>query len=358
MHGSGVLPPDPVRSTSTSRHQGEDVDREVGAFVISLDFELHWGVRDVYPVSSGYTPSILGGREAVPRMLDMFVARGIAATWATVGFLMAESREELQAFSPVVRPEYRDARLDPYTEVVGMNESDDPMHFAAGLVRRIAAAPGQEVATHTFSHFYCLEDGARADAFRQDISSALAIGRARGIDIRSIVLPRNQWNPGFEPVLREAGIECYRGVQPGWMYTALPERHRQSPAHRLARLLDSHVPLTSWGGAACAAVNCTSAGPINIPATCFLRPVSNTGSTAKLRLVRIMRGMTEAARAGRCFHIWWHPHNFGVRTEENLAFLRAILDHFTALHSTYGMQSMTMLQAARAATGREREEHR
>src|SRR5262245_13071649 len=58
-----------------------------GALVISLDFELHWGVRDKRPVDGSYRENLLGAREAIPRMLDLFEEFGIAATWATVGFL-------------------------------------------------------------------------------------------------------------------------------------------------------------------------------------------------------------------------------------------------------------------------------
>ena len=58
-----------------------------GALVISLDFELHWGVRDKRPVDGPYRENLLGAREAIPQMLDLFEEFGVAATWATVGFL-------------------------------------------------------------------------------------------------------------------------------------------------------------------------------------------------------------------------------------------------------------------------------
>jgi peptidoglycan/xylan/chitin deacetylase (PgdA/CDA1 family) len=320
----------------------------VGAFVISLDFELHWGVRDIHPVSSGYMASIRGARAAIPRLLELFVEYGVAATWATVGFLMAESRNELESFHPVVRPQYRDRQLDPYGEPVGFGERDDPLHYAPSLVRLIGSAPGQEIGTHTYSHFYCLEESVRVEAFRQDVASALAIGRARGIDIRSIVLPRNQWNPEFAPILLEAGIECYRGTQPGWMYAATSER-RQTPLRRLARLADAYLPLTRWRGTDWRHIT-GSGGLQDIRATCFLRPVSGSSRRAnELRLRRITDAMTRAAREKRVFHLWWHPHNFGVRTAENLTFLRSILEHYGRLNAGYGMRSMSMLEASRHA---------
>ena len=71
-----------------------------GALVISLDFELHWGVRDKRPADGPYRENLLGAREAIPRMLDLFEEFGVAATWATVGFLFAKNRREREEFSP------------------------------------------------------------------------------------------------------------------------------------------------------------------------------------------------------------------------------------------------------------------
>lgn len=42
-----------------------------GGFVISLDFELHWGVRDHRSVDE-YRPNLLGVRQALPAMLELF----------------------------------------------------------------------------------------------------------------------------------------------------------------------------------------------------------------------------------------------------------------------------------------------
>src|SRR5713226_8091072 len=69
-------------SLSTSRRRAV----QYGAFVISLDFELLWGVRDNRTIAD-YGANILGGREVIPALLDLFAERNIACTWATVGLL-------------------------------------------------------------------------------------------------------------------------------------------------------------------------------------------------------------------------------------------------------------------------------
>jgi len=81
-----------------------------GALVISLDFELNWGVRDKRRLSD-YGRNILGGRKAIPLLLDLFAARRIAATWATVGLAFCGTKDKLIAALPPLRPDYADPRL-------------------------------------------------------------------------------------------------------------------------------------------------------------------------------------------------------------------------------------------------------
>jgi len=71
----------------------------VGRLVISLDFELLWGVRD-HADRKTYGANVLGAREAIPRMLDLFAESGVRAIWATVGFLFCETKEELLSSLP------------------------------------------------------------------------------------------------------------------------------------------------------------------------------------------------------------------------------------------------------------------
>jgi hypothetical protein len=99
---------------------------EFGALVISLDFELYWGVRDKRSLAE-YGRNILGGRQAIPRMLDLFAERDVGATWATVGFVFCGTKDELMAARPPVLPRYADPRLSPFDfSSVGRDESADP----------------------------------------------------------------------------------------------------------------------------------------------------------------------------------------------------------------------------------------
>jgi peptidoglycan/xylan/chitin deacetylase (PgdA/CDA1 family) len=321
--------------------------RVPGALVISLDFELHWGVRD--RTLGRYAGNLHGVRRAVPGMLALFEEHGVAASWATVGLLLAGGRAEAEAFSPAVRPRYADARLDPYREALGDDERADPLHFAPSLVERIRGTPRQEVATHTFSHYYCLEPGQDRAAFDADLGSAVRIAAHRGLEVRSIVFPRNQHNPAYDDLLRAHGIRCYRGVQRGWMHRA--ERGTgagNGPAGRAARLLEAHLGPSARHTAPWAALRPRD-GLANVAAGLFLRPVSGGAALQRLRAGRVARALEHAAGRGEVLHLWWHPHNFGARTDENLAMLRGILERFARLRDRLGMLSLGMREAAELA---------
>lgn len=314
-----------------------------GALVVSLDVELHWGVRDLYPVQGPYTAHLEGARAAIPAMLELFARYGVRATWATVGLLLAEGRADRARFDPALRPAYRDAALDPYVEPVGEGERDDPLHYASSLVDAICAAPGQELATHTYSHLYALEAGADAAAFAADLEAAVAIARARGAETRSIVFPRNQVRADTLPAIRDAGLVAYRGTPPGWMYR--PQAFGQEAlAKRAARLADAHLPGTrltaAWESLA------VTAGLVDVRATAFLRPLSGVAMLDALHTRRVLGALDAAAQQRRMFHLWWHPHNFGVGLERHLARLERVLRRFSDHRSRYGMESLTMAEVA------------
>lgn len=319
-----------------------------GALVISLDFELHWGVRDKRSVDGPYRDNLLGAREVIPRMLDLFEEFGVAATWATVGFLFAKNRREREEFSPSIRPQYKNPKLDAYAETTGDNEDDDPMHYASSLIARIAKSPKQEIATHSYSHYYCQESGETREAFAADIASAVAIGRRYGFDIRSIVFPRNQFRAGYESILKDAGIACYRGNEPNWMYRPRP-RDEETLAVRAPRLLDGYISLSGpkyvrWEEIA------QSSGIHDVRASMFLRPYSTQRKSLEpIRLRRIAGGIRAAAKNRGIFHLWWHPHNFGKNIAENIEFLRNVLKVFAEQRQVHGMQSLTMIDVASLA---------
>lgn len=321
-----------------------------GALVISLDFELIWGVRDQLPSDGGaYRENLLGAREVIPRMLDLFEEFEIAATWATVGFLFARSREELEHYRPCVLPQYADHRLSPYFDAPGECEEDDPLRYAPSLIEQIRSRPRQEIGSHTYGHYYCLEPGHDLASFRADLASAVAIAEARGITLHSLVFPRNQFNPAYAEAIVEAGIRVCRVNAPGWLYREGAGSRYFRPDVRIARLVDAYIgvagdPIVPWESISFVGDLCL------LPESRFLRPHSPRLRLLESRRIdQIIAGIERAARVGGVYHLWWHPHNFGRCQDENLAGLRRILTAYRRCRDEWGMRSLTMCEAADCA---------
>jgi hypothetical protein len=311
-----------------------------GIFTVSLDLELYWGVRDKRRIQD-YEDNLRGEREAIKAMLTTFDAHGVHATWATLGFIFFSDITELRAQLPRHTPAYSDTWLSPY-RYIDEHEwgGDDEYHFAPEVIELIRRHPGQEIGTHTFSHYYCLEPGQTAEAFREDLAAAIGTANARGIDIQSLVFPRNQGNPAYLSTLNELGIRCYRGNESAPFYTPR-NQDQQSAWVRGLRLLDAYVNVT--GHNTYSFEECAQSRPFNIPSSRFLRPYSPSFAWMdELRLRRIKRAMRHAAIHGRLFHLWWHPHNFGAHVAENQRFLGRILAYYEHLQRHYGMQSLNM----------------
>lgn len=316
-----------------------------GSFVISLDFELMWGVRDHRSVQD-YGDAVLGGRKAIPAILSRFEEAGIRATWATVGLLFAKDRDEMMDYAPAIRPTYHNSRLSPYSDIenrlIGKDEKSDPLHFGASLIAQITEKPGQEIATHTYSHFYCMEPGADGDAFKADLNAAVLIAKDYGHEINSIVFPRNQMTQRFSDLSAECGVDIYRGSATGWLYEPRAGSDT-TKLFRLARFADGALPVGPKQ-----AVDPSSHGAtLNIPASRFLRPWSRKLAPYQfLHLNRIRSEMKHAARNGKTYHLWWHPHNFGRDTAQNLIQLDQVISYFKYCRDSFGMVSRNMRDLA------------
>ena len=313
-----------------------------GKFVISLDFELMWGVRDKKN-KENYGENIIGVHKVIPKLLKIFRKYDIKATFSTVGLLFFETKMELLATIPTIKPIYKNPNLSPYNghfDGLGRDYKSDMYHFAPELIKEIQKYPEQEIGTHTFSHYYCLEQGQTIDAFKADIKSAISVAKKYNIPLTSLVFPRNQFNDDYLKICLELGIFCYRGNEHSWLYKA-KNGDDETYFRRALRLLDAYLNLSGH--------NCysdqflKSKMPINIPSSRFLRPYSSKIKIIDgLRLYRIKSGITYAAKNNLTYHLWWHPHNFGINQDENFSFLEKILKHYQFLNNKYNFQSYTL----------------
>jgi len=180
------------------------------------------------------------------------------------------------------------------------------------------------------------------------MAAAVRVTRQKtGRALRSIVFPRNQLSPEYIAVCRELGLTAYRGTLGDWVYRPRTE-NGESMLRRGVRLVDAYVSLT--GSNSRSLDSALDGAPVDVPASRYLRPYSVALRRLEpLRLRRIRRDLRHAARSGRTFHLWWHPHDFGLHLQQNLANLREILTCFAALRERYAMESVGMAEAAERA---------
>ena len=270
-----------------------------GTLLVSLDFELFWGMLDRCPLEQ-YQENVLGGRRAIPELLELFQKYGIHATWATVGFQFAENYEELAPFFPEegLRPSYTGTGLDPYRwfDKIGADEESAPCFYAGSLLKKIADTPGQEIGTHTFSHYYCREAGQTPAQFAADMSAARAIAQAKGYPVTSVVLPRNQCEPEYTEILRNLGFTAYRDEENDWIHEKIHFR----PLLRALRLLDVYLPLTGQGGY----VPKNENGIWNLVGSRMYKPIFPPLKALEgWKMRRIKAQMRHAAKRGLTFHL-------------------------------------------------------
>tara|TARA_B100000795_G_scaffold164571_1_gene123785 strand:- start:2286 stop:3239 length:954 start_codon:yes stop_codon:yes gene_type:complete len=313
----------------------------MGQLVISLDFEKFWGIRDHSNIED-YRLNLERVDTICLEMLKLFSEFEIHVTWATVGLLAFDNKDELLKILPKQKPLYSDINLSPYDYILE-NELECKFHFSPKIINKIRYAKNQELATHTFSHYYCLEPGQTESSFASDLRLNIAfIKKKFNIEMTSLVFPRNQVKKEYLNILSKNNIKCYRGNETNWIYSI----RMGALLKRGFRLIDSYFNITGNNTYDLREIKKTL--PYNIPSSCFLRPVkSNNSFFKRIKMRRIKRQMSHAAKNNKLFHLWWHPHNFGNDIDANMLFLKEIFNHFLFLKKKYNMRSLNMKEISK-----------
>lgn len=314
-----------------------------GALVISLDFELVWGVFDQinWEDKKDYFQNT---RLVIPKILELFAHNNIHATWATVGMLFNNNWKEWEGNIPKNIPSYTNKNLSAYLfgEKIKKNKSEEYC-FASDLICLISNTLGQEVATHTYSHYYCQEPGQEAFQFKEDLIKAIDIAGDLNINLKSLVFPRNQIREDYLKICFELGIFNVRSNPLAWYWR---DTSSNNIITKLSRTGDAYFNLGkksySWNQ-----IECTPGLPTIQMASRFLRPVENSEILRKQKLSRILKEMEVAAKDKEVYHLWWHPHNFGDRPADSLEDLIIILEKYKSLNSKLGFQSFNMMEVGK-----------
>ena len=309
---------------------------EKGALVISLDFELLWGVFDkvAWREKKEYFQNT---RKVIPEILQLFEKYEIQCTWATVGMLFNEDWDEWNENIPDVLPEYENSKLSAYKygESIQSIESEE-LCFAPDLIREIKKTPGQEVGTHTYSHYYCLEPGQTPGSFMADLKKSVELAEKLGIRLESLVFPRNQYNADYLDVCIDNGLRTVRTNPEVWYWRNTQEDSLQQ---KLFRTGDAYIGFNNKAYKDISEIGLDLTGQ---KSSRLFRPHSGKSFLDNRRLKRIKSELSAAAKNKEIYHLWWHPHNFGGNPQKNLQELELILGYFKSCREKFGFESMNM----------------
>ena len=317
---------------------------KAGTLVISLDYEMFWGIADFADIQE-WAPIVERVHMVVPRLLELFKKHGVHATWATVGALMCEDRSEfLERLPKPIAPQTK-TMLDKLGLMESGNGMFCPEHilFAPELVRMVASCEGQEIGTHTFSHYYCDDPTSSPIEFAAELAASEKAAKEKGYPFLSAVFPRNQVSDRFVEVLERSTLRCFRGVERGWIAKSRP---KLGTLGTILWYLDNYIPLART--CSFSRKDVEKIGRLmNIRNSRFFKPYRPQYAFAeRLKLWRYKLEMKSAAKRGEIYHIYWHPHNFAENTEINFRQMEELMLHFDRLNRKYGMQSRNMSETS------------
>ncbi len=311
--------------------------------MLSLDFELVWGSRDLYDPIEPLLAQARVTRESVfDPLLNTLTRLGLRATWATVGHLFLESarREGGRLHPDLVQPRHSWHPRPWFEAVPAGDEVSHPEYYARSLVLRLKEA-GQEVGSHSFSHPIFGDPGCSRQVADTELAACVREAKALGIELRSFVFPRNV--EGHLDLLARHGFRCWRGPAPDWYRTA-PLPQSVGRVGHLAQVLAATGPPMVM----------PIAGPHglwNIPASASYLPSDGPRRAIPVqrRVERAMAGLRAAEKSGKIFHFWLHPINLAAHTRPMLAGLVEILEQAARLRDQGKLDIQTMGEVADSA---------
>jgi peptidoglycan/xylan/chitin deacetylase (PgdA/CDA1 family) len=316
-----------------------EVEMERGAFVVSIDTEMAWGMAHR---PDGVAEAVRRGdyddeRRLVDQALGVFERHGIAATWAVVGHLFLDRCEPGPGGRPhpdLARPAYGwlDGRdwfgIDPCSALDAA-----PAFYGRDIVERIRdCRVTQELACHGFSHVMIGDEGCEPGVFDSELAASASAAGEVGVDLRSFVFPRNSL--GHLDRLPAHGYVAFRGGR------VRPAFAGQPPwARRALRLADQVRPLA--GSTARPARD--PSGVWNVPQTYLFSPATQRPRLPVAAWVRrpIAR-LRQAARHRSLFHLWFHPYNLTAAPERAIDALDRICAAAGRLRDTGRLDVVTM----------------
>ncbi len=308
------MPPvDPARGRATAPVAPQ------GVFTLSLDFELIWGTVDLFGPERFRRACEIEREIVIARLLSLLEEFEIAATWCILGHLLLPGcrRSDGRAHPEIVRPRHAWVHGDWLQHDPCTDEARAPLFYGRSLVERIRACRvPQEIGSHSFSHAVFSDPGCSREAAASELQASVEAARHLGLELRSFAFPRN--GVGHLDLLPQFGFTNYRGPAPRWYERRQPPTALQRLARLWSVLAAAEPPAVAPAQAA--------HGLVNVPASMIYSPRHGPRRyiSVSRRVRRARKGLDAATRAGRVFHLWFHPTNLADEPETMFRGLRDI----------------------------------
>jgi peptidoglycan/xylan/chitin deacetylase (PgdA/CDA1 family) len=291
-----------------------------GIFTLSLDFELIWGTVDLFGPERFRRACEIEREMVIARLLSLLEEFEIPATWCILGhlFLPGCRRSGGRAHPEIVRPHHAWVDGDWLQHDPCTNEARAPLFYGRSLVEQIRACRvPQEIGSHSFSHVIFSDRGCSRDAAASELRASVEAAGDLGLELRSFTFPRN--GVGHLDLLPQFGFTNYRGPAPCWYERRQPPTALQRLARLWSVLAAAEPPVVAPAQAA--------HGLVNVPASMIYSPRHGPRRHIPVsrRVRRARKGLDAATRAGRVFHLWFHPTNLADDPETMFRGLRDIL---------------------------------
>jgi peptidoglycan/xylan/chitin deacetylase (PgdA/CDA1 family) len=309
----------------------------VGAFTLSLDFELIWGTLDLFGPDRFRRACEIEREVIIDRLLALFVEFDIPATWCVLGHLFLGRCESQDGclHPEIVRPNHAWSRGDWFAHDPGGDEEQAPIFLGRSLVKKIKACPvQQEIGCHSFSHVIFGDTGCSRETAVSELAASTRLAREIGIEMKSFAFPRNE--VGHLDVLKEYGFTSYRGPEPTWY----DSEQIGGVSRRLAHLWD----VVTIAEPPVVLPEFDKSGLWNVPGSMIYFPAHGLRRYLPIwfRVKRAIKGLNAAASRGRIFHLWFHPTNLAEQTDRMFVGLRRILRHAAILRESGRLETLPM----------------
>lgn len=283
-----------------------------GVFTISLDTELAWGTFDKGNVER-YEEAYRNTPEVIDRLCELFDEYEIPATWAVVSHLLEDCDGNHSDRTPP-DIEWID---DWFSELPCASGMDEDLWYAPWLIDRIQdCETDQEIGLHGSTHMQLGADGCSRQHAREEIGAAVETLRSYGVEPKSFVFPRN--DVGHVDVLRDHGIQAYRGVDARWYERESVPSAVKPPLRFADEAARGTPPVVE---------PIERDSVVEVPGSQVFRP-SHDGwqyTPGESSVARAKKGLRSAARTGGVFHLWFHPFNLGHAMDRDLDRLKDVL---------------------------------